>query len=43
MAKKLPKWARVRQLIDGSYVAEVRTGIWPLRSWKAVEASCGER
>lgn len=36
MAKSLPKWARVRQLIDGSYVAEVRCGIWPFRSWKAV-------
>lgn len=36
MAKKLPKWARVRQLIDGSYVAEVRCGIWPLRRWRGV-------
>ncbi len=26
MAKTLPKWARVRQLIDGSYVAEIRVG-----------------
>lgn len=36
MAKRLPKWARVRQLIDGSYVAEVRTRVFFCSFWEGI-------
>lgn len=31
--------ARVRQLIDGSWVAEIETGWWIFRSWKYISYS----
>lgn len=41
MATKLPKWARIRKLIDGRYIPEIRKGIWPFYEWWGVNASGG--
>lgn len=31
------KNARIRQLLNGAYVAEIRCGLWPFIWWEAID------